>query len=91
MFLCSPLWFLCGIADPLWSCVMLLCGPLWVLLQSFAVFSDTATFSEGSYSGSMLLALLYVSLDNLLGISISVTSLTALVKHTTVPPTCSTL
>ena len=25
------------IADPLWSCVMLLCGPLW----SFAVFSHT--------------------------------------------------
>jgi len=32
------------IADPLWSCVMLLCGPLWVLcgpLWSFAVFSHT--------------------------------------------------
>ena len=32
------------IADPLWSCVMLLCGPLWVLcgpLRSFAVFSHT--------------------------------------------------
>ena len=29
------------IADPLWSCVMLLCGPLWVFLWSFAVFSHT--------------------------------------------------
>jgi len=25
------------IADPLWSCVMLLCGPLWVFCGSFAV------------------------------------------------------
>jgi len=39
------------IADPLWSCAMLLCGPLWVFcgsfvvlcgpLRSFAVFSHT--------------------------------------------------
>ena len=29
------------IADPLWSCVMLLCGPLWVFCGSFAVFSHT--------------------------------------------------
>ena len=35
------------IADPLWSCVMLLCGPLWSFavlcgpLWSFAVFSHT--------------------------------------------------
>ena len=42
------------IADPLWSCVMLLCGPLWVLcgsfavlcgpLRSFAVFSHTRSY-----------------------------------------------
>ena len=25
------------IADPLWSCVMLLCGPLWVFCGSFVV------------------------------------------------------
>ena len=38
------------IADPLWSCVMLLCGPLWVLcgpLRSFAVFSHTPVQTEG--------------------------------------------
>jgi len=28
------------IADPLWSCVMLLCGPLWVLCRSFVVLCD---------------------------------------------------
>ena len=27
------------IADPLWSCVMLLCGPLWVFCGSFVVFA----------------------------------------------------
>jgi len=50
------------IADPLWSCVMLLCGPLWVLcgplrsfavlcgpLRSFAVFSHTPF--NGPFSG----------------------------------------
>ena len=41
------------IADPLWSCVMLLCGTLWVFcgssvgpLRSFAAFSHTRHFSE---------------------------------------------
>jgi len=29
------------IADPLWSCVMLLCGSFVVLCGSFAVFSHT--------------------------------------------------
>ena len=32
MILCSPFWVLCGIADPLGSCVMLLCGPLRYLV-----------------------------------------------------------
>jgi len=52
------------IADPLWSCVMLLCGPLW----SFAVFSHTprnqpalaqtyatVVFGEGRVSGEQML------------------------------------
>jgi len=45
MFLCSLLWVLCVVADPLWSCVMLLCGPLLSFVRpvwSFAVFSHTA-------------------------------------------------
>ena len=65
MFRCSPLWVLCGIADPLWSCVMLLCGPLWVLcgpLQSFAVFSHTG--------GVLLIRIQRTSTDTLVSASI---------------------
>ena len=48
------------IADPLWSCVMLLCGPLCVFcgpLWSFAVFIHTL------YNESRLLTVLAVAAD----------------------------
>ena len=38
------------IADPLWSCVMLLCGPLWVFCGSFVVLCGPLWVFCGSFA-----------------------------------------